>query len=294
MSDQLFALRLFVRVARTGSFSQAAREQNLSQPTASRTIAMLEARVGATLFVRTTRAVTLTEAGNDYLARVQPILEALDEADHMARGTGELRGTLRIGISSVFASRAVVPRLAEFVNSHPNLRIELLVDDRRQELIVEGVDVALRFGRLADSSSIARLIGRWPMMIAASPAYLAAHGEPSSPAELAAHDFVVAGPVAGKVLVMRAEGREVSVEVAGNLAINGAEVAVNAGVAGLGLVAASYPALKQELDAGQLVRLLPEWDMGEIEAHALFPSGQTPKPSARLFVDYIIGKLRSF
>src|ERR1700749_3806885 len=116
MSDRLHALRLFVRVARTGSFSRAGRELGLSQPSASRIVAALEREVGAALLTRTTRALTLTEAGADYLARVEPILAALEEADHAARGTGELRGTLRIGISSSFATREVIPRLGAFLD----------------------------------------------------------------------------------------------------------------------------------------------------------------------------------
>jgi DNA-binding transcriptional LysR family regulator len=123
MSDQLAALRLFERVAATGSFSQAARESSLTQPTVSRIIAALEATLGVTLFLRTTRAVTLTEAGADYLSRIGPVLEALDEADHAVRGDGALRGTLRIGISSIMASRVLIPILRDFSDPHPLLKI---------------------------------------------------------------------------------------------------------------------------------------------------------------------------
>src|ERR1700761_6972740 len=121
MNDRFLSLQPFGRVARTGSFSIAGRELGLSQPTASRIVAALEKQVGAALFTRTTRAVTLTEAGADYLARVEAILAALDEADHAARGTGELRGLLRIALSTSFAVRTVIPRIAGFSDRHPNL-----------------------------------------------------------------------------------------------------------------------------------------------------------------------------
>jgi DNA-binding transcriptional LysR family regulator len=291
MSDQLSALRLFVRVAATGSFSQAAREHNLTQPTASRIIAILEEQLGATLFVRTTRAVTLTEAGADYLARIKPILEALEEADFAVRGTGELRGTLRVGVSSIVASRILVPNLPDFAGQHPNLRIELVIDDRRQDLISENVDIVLRFGKLSDSSALARRVGTWPLVAAAAPSYLTRKGTPLSPSDLAAHDFVVAGPAAGKSITFKKEGREVSTQIGGNLAITGAEVAVNAGATGLGIVVASLPSLEKEINDGSLVRLLTDWDIGEISAHALFPSGQAPKPAARAFVDFVISKI---
>jgi DNA-binding transcriptional LysR family regulator len=135
----------------------------LSQPTASRIIALLEEQLGATLFSRSTRALTLTDAGAAYLARVQPILESLEEADNAIRGSNDLRGVLRIAVASIIASRAIVPRLGAFVAQHPDLQVELMIDDRRQDLIQEGIDVAIRFGKLPDSSAIARLIGRWPL-----------------------------------------------------------------------------------------------------------------------------------
>jgi len=291
MSDQLAMLRLFVRVAATGSFSRAAREQNLTQPTASRMVASLEATLGVTLFTRTTRAVTLTDAGADYLARIGPLLEALDEANHAIRGDGELRGTLRIGVSSIAASRTLVPILPDFSNAHPNLRIELMIDDRRQNLISDHVDLALRFGRLPDSSAIARRIGQWPLIIAAAPSYIERRGHPTAPEDLADHAFVVAGPAAGSGLTLRKKDREVLVPVNGTIAITGAEVAINAGVAGLGIIAASYPSVAREIERGELIRLLPDWEIGDLEAHALFPSGQSPKPSARAFVDFLIERI---
>src|SRR5258708_5875538 len=158
MSDRLLALRLFARVARTGSFSRAGRELGLSQPSASRIAANLEREVGAALLTRTTRAVTLTEAGADYLARIEPILAALEEADHAARGTGELRGLLRVGLSSSLAVREVIPRLSPFMGRHPALRVELLMSDQRQALVIRGVYVALRSGMRADCTAPARLL----------------------------------------------------------------------------------------------------------------------------------------
>lgn len=292
MNDQLAALKLFRRVAATGSFSQAAREQSLTQPTVSRIIAALEATLGATLFVRTTRAVTLTETGADYLARITPILEDLEAADDAARGDGELRGTLHIGVSSIMASRVLVPLLGGFLGPHPLLRIELVIDDRRQDLIAENVDVAIRFGALPDSSAIARHIGRWPLVIAAAPSYIAKNGKPGSPEDLDRHRFIIAGPAAKKGLTFRQGDQEVAVPVDGTLAITGAEVAVNAGASGLGIVAASYPSVAREIENGSLVRLLPDWDLGDLEAHALFPSGQSPRPSARAFVEFLIDHIR--
>src|ERR1700749_2982292 len=138
MNDRFFSLQLFIRVARAASFSVAGREMGISQPTASRIVAALEKKVGAALLTRTTRGVTLTEAGSDYLIRAEAILAALDEADHAARGTGELRGVLRVAMSTSTAVRCVLPRLPLFANRYPALRIEFVLNDERQDLVGDG------------------------------------------------------------------------------------------------------------------------------------------------------------
>src|ERR1700758_2876609 len=193
MNDRFFSLLLFVRVARTGSFSAAGRELGLSQPTASRIVAALERKVGAALLTRTTRAVTLTEAGADYLARAEVILTALDEADHAARGTGELRGILRVATSLTFASRTIMPHLADFADQHPKLRIEFALDDARHDLIGESVDVAVRIGALSDSTVLARKVGTVHRVLVASPMYLSKAGKPLTPSDLTRHTLIV-GP----------------------------------------------------------------------------------------------------
>src|SRR3984957_20804093 len=143
MNDRFLSMQLFARVARTGSFSLAGRDVGLSQPSASRIVAALEKRVGVPLLRRTTRGVKLTDAGADYLIRAEAILAALDEADHAARGTGELRGVLRVAMSTSTALRCVLPRLSRFTDLHPNLRIEFVLNDEKQDLIGDGIDVAL-------------------------------------------------------------------------------------------------------------------------------------------------------
>ena len=293
MSDQLSALRLFVRVARSGSFSRAARELDMAQPTASRSIAALEQEIGAALFTRTTRALTLTEAGANYLERVEALLDALDEANHDVRGTGELRGTLRVGLSSTIAVRVVIPRLPDFAARHPALRVELLVDDRRQDLVVEGVDLALRFGAMPDSSVVARRIGAWPRVISASPAYLARAGTPQSPAELAGH-HAVAKSSAGTTWVFARDGREEAARLEARVVVAQNEAAIACAVAGLGIVSCTLAACRRELAAGQLVRLLPEWSLGTMALHAVFAAGRAAKPAAKAFAEFLVEALREF
>jgi DNA-binding transcriptional LysR family regulator len=293
MNDRFYSLMLFARVARTGSFSSAGREMGISQPTASRIVAMLEKQVGAALLTRTTRAVTLTEAGTDYLARVEAILAALDEADHAARGTGELRGVLRIAMSTSSAVRNVLPRLALFTDLHPQLRIEFVLNDEKQDLVGDAVDVALRIGSLADSSAVARKVGVVHRALAASPAYLAKAGTPLIPSELADHSIIV-GP-AGRGMegwIFKKDGKTLSVRVDGRFILNGAEGATAAAVAGLGIISSGALGMLKELKSGSLVRVLPDWEMGSADVHVVLPAGRATKPSARAFADFIGTELR--
>jgi DNA-binding transcriptional LysR family regulator len=293
MNDRFSTFRLFVRVARTGSFSAAGRELGLSQPSVSRIIAALEQEVGVALLTRSTRAVTLTEAGNDYLARIEPILTALEEADHAVRGTGELRGLLRVSTVTSFAVREIIPRLPRFTARHPRLRIEFVLNDQRQDLVSEGIDVALRFGALTDSGLTARRICVSRRLMAASPAYLATAGTPKVPEDLAAHPMIL-GP-AGSVQegwTFRKDGKTTTIRIEGQLVINSAEGTTAAAIAGLGIVSTGYMACRAELASGTLVEVLPDWQMATAGVHALTPSGRAAKPSARAFTDFLIEEMR--
>jgi DNA-binding transcriptional LysR family regulator len=288
MSDRLAALRLFVRVARTGSFSRAGRELGLSQPSASRAIAALEAEVGVALFTRSTRAVVLTDAGADYLARIELLLAGLDEADEAARGTGALRGLLRVALPTSLASREVVPRLPAFIGAHPALRIELRVEDQRQDLLREGIDVALRFGVLADSSAVARVVGLNPRLLAAAPSYLAQAGELVHPDDLRAHRIVLGPPgTTAGAWTFEKSGRTVVVTVESQLTVTSNEGAVAAAVAGLGIVSTGYWGCRNELDAVQLVPVLRDWTLSPSRLYAVFPAGRAATAAARAFIEYL-------
>jgi len=288
MSDRIFSLRLFARVARLSSFSLAGRELGLSQPSSSRIISELEKEVGVSLLTRTTRGVTLTESGRDYLERIEPILVALEEADHAARGTGELRGILRIAVSTTFAVREVLPRLQAFMDQHPALRISLQLSDQRQDLVNESIDVGLRVGALADSNAVARLLGHSRRMLVASPDYLAKAGTPESPGDLANHSLIV-GPtgVTPAGWSFQRNGRTTSIRADGRLIATVHEAATAAAVAGLGIMSTLGWGCRTELASGALVEVLADWKMDTVEMNAVFPAGRAAKPSARAFVDYL-------
>jgi DNA-binding transcriptional LysR family regulator len=292
MRDRLVALKVFTRVARLSSFSRAARELGLSQPSVSRITAELEREVGAALITRTTRAVILTDAGVDYLERIEPLLDALEEADLAARGTGELRGSLKIGLSSSFGIREVIPSLPSFASEHPLLSVQLAVDDQHQNLIIEGVDVAFRFGSLSDSSATARLLDASPRLILASPKYLRQAGQPMTPDQLSGHS-VILGPAGGAPNLWSFEkgGRRERAQIEGRLSASSNEVAVSAAVAGMGIVSTVYWGCRRELESGELLPLLTDWTTETVPLHAVFPAGRAAKAAARSFVNHLATRL---
>ena len=292
MSDRLAALRLFARVARRGSFSAASRELGVPQSTVSRTIAELERDMGILLLARTTRAVTLTDAGADFLARLEPILADLEDAEQIARGADELRGTLRVALGSSLGAREVIPRLPMFIDQHPALYIELELADQRQDLLTEGIDVALRFGPLPNSTATARRVRAWPKVLTASPAYLARVGTPRTPADLSGH-AVILGPVSSSPnWTFRRGGTATSIRVDGRIRITGNEGAIAAAVAALGIVMTTSGAVRREIERGELVRILDDWDLGAYELNAIFVSGRGAKSSARALVAFLVDALR--
>ncbi|MGF6767846.1 DNA-binding transcriptional LysR family regulator [Paraburkholderia sp. GAS199] len=289
MNDRFSALEVFVRVARAGSFSAVARETGYSQPSVSRIIHELETRVGVSLLTRTTRAVTLTEAGTEYLARAEAILADLDEADHAARGTGELRGLLRVGMSSSMATRTVLPRLALFTAPHPGLRVQFVLTDERQDLVTESIDVAVRVGPLADSTgAVAKKIGVMQRVLAASPAYLKRAGTPRKPADLESHALIVGlAARAQDAWTFEKSGRTLSIRVEGQLLVNGNDAVIASAVAGLGIASSGHLGFRGELDSGTLVQVLPQWKMGSADINVILPGGRAAKPSARAFAQFM-------
>src|SRR6201996_6216499 len=190
MSDRWQELSVFVRAAESGSFSRAARELMLSQPSVSRIIGELETRLGVKLLLRTTRRITVTDAGALFLTRAREILAEIEDAEDAARGIDSRRGTIRMAMPILYGTLQIIPRLPKFLAMHPLLRVELSVVDERQDLVAEGADVAIRLGELDDSAFGARRLETMPRLLAASPAYLEARGTQKSPADLAAHDCI--------------------------------------------------------------------------------------------------------
>lgn len=223
--DRLAAMEAFVLVVDTGSFSAAARRLNVGQPAVSKLVAQLEERLGVKLLVRTTRGLTATEAGVKYYERARRSIEEADEAESAARGAGSgLTGRLRICGAVTFARIHLMPRLPEFLARHPELEMEVVLDDRNIDLVQEGIDVALRMGQLSDSSLTAKRIASGRHVVVGTPAYFERTGKPTAPGDLAAHQAVIYDQEAGgQDWTFQRDDAEIAVILKGRLRVSAAE-----------------------------------------------------------------------
>jgi DNA-binding transcriptional LysR family regulator len=293
MSDRLQELAVFVRAAESGSFSRAGRELGLSQPSVSRIIGELETRLGVKLLLRTTRRITVTDAGALFLTRAREILAEIEDAEDAARGIDSLRGTIRIAMPIVYGTRQIIPRLPKFLAMHPLLRVELSVVDERQDLVAEGADVAIRLGELDDSAFGARKLETLPRFLVASPAYLAARGTPKTPADLASHDCVFGPGLFGRASwSFSRNGTETSVDVRGRIHTDSGPGVFASALAGLGIAMTSPVMAGPEIKSGALVPLLKSYKLSPIDVHAVFPGGPRPSTKVRALVDYLAQELK--
>jgi len=292
MSDRLQEFRVFVRAAESGSFSRAGRELGLSQPSVSRIIGELEARLGVTLLLRSTRRITVTDAGSLFVDRAREILADIEDAEDAARGLDSLRGTIRLVIPIMYGTREIIPRLGKFLGLHPLVRIELSVADQRQDLVAEGADVAIRTGDLDDSAFGARKLVTLTRMLVAAPAYLAARGTPKTPADLASHDCIFGPGNFGRASwSFRRGDSEISVDLQGRVCTDSGPGILAIALAGLGIAMMSTVMAGDELKAGQLVPLLRGYKLPSIDVHAVFPGGPRPSAKVRALVEYLAGEL---
>ncbi len=285
--DRLQAMAAFVRVVETGSFSGAARQLGIGQPAVSKTVAQLEDRLQVRLLVRTTHALSPTDAGVRFYERAKLAIREVDEAELEARGEGAgLSGRLRVCAATTFARIMIMPRLPDFLARHPALDMDVILDDRFIDLVSEGVDVALRLGTLADSTAVARKIASGPRSVIATPAYLAHAGTPRTPADLAHHHALAYSQLADTWTFQR-DGVEASVAVRGRLRVSAAEGLRAAVLADMGLAVASDWMFAPELVSGAVRRVLADWTLPPLDLWAVFPTGRLASAKARAFADFV-------
>ena len=288
--DRIQGLQLFVRVCETGSLTRAATDLGVTQPTATKHIALLEKRLGARLFHRSTRGVTPTEVGVAYYDRCKAIALQLEEADHLpALMSSRVQGTLRINSSVAFGRRVLVPLVLRYMQQHPDVSVDLGFEDRYVNLVEQGIDLALRMGRLADSSLGARYLGTNPWALVAAPAYLAEAGTPKRPDDLARHRALIYSTVQGddRWHFTGAQGRTVSVDVRGPLRSNNLSALLAATRAGLGLAVLPRYVAHESIERGAVRPLLEDWALPTQEMHAVYPSPRLVPTKVSGFVGWL-------
>ncbi|HEY8975348.1 MAG TPA: LysR family transcriptional regulator [Burkholderiaceae bacterium] len=273
--DRLSAVKLFMRVVELGSFSKAATELGIGQPAVTKQVQRMEEQLGARLLHRSTHGVTATEIGALYYEKCRTIAHHVEEADSVAALLqSQVRGAMRVSTSVAFGRRVLGPLLMQFMRANPDLQIDLGVDDRYVDMIEQGVDVAVRMGRLADSTLGARYLGMNPWVLVASPAFLRERDAPAAPQDLAARDCLIYSTVQGDARwhFTGAGGQAESVAVKGPLRSNSLSLLLEAAVEGMGIAALPRYVAQQALVAGAVVPLLGEWSLPAQEVHAVFPS----------------------
>lgn len=288
--DRLAGLELFIRVVETGSFSRAADDLGIAQPTATKAVAAIEQRLGARLLHRSTRGVTPTEVGALYYERCKRIAREVDDAENLAAllqsGVG---GQLRISTSLAFGRRVMVPLALRYMAEHPEVSVDLSFDDRYVNLVEQGVDLAVRMGQLADSSLGARYLGTNPWLMAASPDYLRAHPAPRVPADLSGHRCVIYSSVQGddRWSCTGPDGIEVSVPVAGRLRTNNLSTVLAAARGGLGLAVLPWYVAHDAVADGSLLPLLTDHVLPAQDVHAVYPSPKLVSTKVTSFIAFL-------
>lgn len=286
--DRLRDMELFVRVVETGSFSAAARDLKLGEPAVSKMIAGLEDRLGVRLLVRSTRRLAPTEAGIGFYERALRAIAEANEAEAAAQGAGAgLEGRLRICSPVTFARLHVVPKLGAFLDVHPKLRLELIMDDRMVDLVAENIDAGLRLGTLTDSALKARKLAQADRFVVASPAYLARRGVPATPADLLEHDGIVYGQnTGGQEWLFRRGSSETSIRIQARLMLSAAEGVREAVLAGQGFAISSRWMFASELASGEVVAVLKAWTLPSMDLWVIYPSGRLTSAKARAFMKW--------
>lgn len=296
MIRDLAPLRTLTMIASLGSFARAAEKLRISRALASRQISDLEFSLGTSLLNRTTRQLSLTEAGQTLLDATGPLLEGLDAAEEELRSmTRAPKGTLKISAPTSFGARHLGAITSEYLNLYPDVNLSISLDDRIVNIVENGFDLAIRITNLPDSSLVARKLGAARLVMCASPAYLAAHGTPTHPSELSAHQCLIYDflPHHGSCRLER-EGVSVEMQqVEGRVRANNGDVLLETAINGRGIVMLPTFICHDALRSGQLLPVLQDWKPAEPQIFAVMPPGRTKALKVKSFVDHLARRIGS-
>jgi len=287
--DLLSAMRLFQRVAETGGFSEVARQSGSTQPTISRTIAALEAHLGVRLLNRSSRAMTLTDDGQQFYAHIGPALAAMADAEgSVGRRRGKPSGLLRLGASVAFGRLHLAPRMPLFLERFPDVTVELVLNDAFVDLVGEGIDLAVRVGDLADPALIARRIGTTRRVTVAASAYLQRKGVPAVPADLIGHDCLIYTRLAtGNRWHFSGPEGPITVDVRGRFRADNSEAVREAVVCGAGIGVIPVWMFSDEIETGRVRIILEQFEPRQLPIHAIYPSRRQLSAKVREMIDFL-------
>lgn len=289
--DSAEVLKRFLRVAELGSFTQAADSLGLPKASISQAIQNLESKLHTQLFHRTTRSVRLTPDGQVFYEKSREVLIELEELESLFISDDRaVSGVIRVNMSQPMARQVVIPQLADFLQQHPHLTVDISSDDRKVDLITEGYDCVIRTGHLAESGLIVRSIGEMQQYNFASPAYLARFGEPQTLSALKDH-FLIHYHTSGSgrldVFEYMHQGKLASIKMPGRLSVNNTDAYRAACVAGLGIMQAPRLGVQTLLNSGQLVEILQAWRAPALPVSILFPQRRNLSRRVRVFMDWL-------
>lgn len=293
--DRIDAIRLFIRLVECGSFSAAARAEGMGQPAVSKQIGALEKHLGAQLVLRTSRKVTITDAGLRFYDSARQLVDDFDglESSVGARQQSP-RGVVRVNTAPAHGRLCITPLLPGFFNRYPEVEIELSVSERHVDLVGEGIDVGVRHGRLLDASFTARKLAETDFVLVASPAYLAVRGEPGKLADLDQHSCIVFAKGRERYPWSLRAGKETVAYVPhGSLMTGDAEHVRAAVLCGLGIAQAPFWLLAEEIRSGQVQVLLPALQPARVPIHLVYPAGRRVPMRVRVFIDYLVAAFGS-
>lgn len=292
--DRWQAMRVFVKVAETKGFAEAARHLHISPPAVTRAVAALEETIGARLLVRTTRSVTLTDAGARFFDDCSRILAELSEAEASAAGSfATPSGTLTITASVMFGQQYILPIIMDYLAEYPGVSIRTLFVDRMVNLVDEGVDLAVRIGNLPNSGFSALRVGSVRRVVCGSPDYFEKNGVPATPADLANHSVIAATSAWASTEWRFGQDQKTIVHVHPRLYCNTNDAALQAAINGFGLTRVLSYQAAPSLESGALRTVLPAYEEHPLPVHIVHPEGRHAPAKVRTFIDFAAGRLRA-
>lgn len=287
--DRLDCDRIFVAIVETRSFTQAARRLGVSPGQASKMITRLEGQLGVQLLMRTTRAVSATDAGRAYYERIRDLLDELDSLDASVRNaSGAAAGRIRLSVPETFGVSRLTSVLIDFADAYPDIQLDVQFSDRRVNLVDDGFDLAIRIGSPGDSTLMSRRLCDARIVTVASPAYLAAHAEPNTPADLSSHVSIIDTNFNEPLLwTYRAGGSATTAQVNGRLRFSNAQACLFAARAGQGVARLPTFVAGEDLRDGALVAVLTSYEPPPLGVFALYPTGRRLTQKVRVLIDHL-------